>query len=99
VLSQALERAGTVVCEPTVRVSLDVPADTVGAVLPALVRLGASVKAPTPQGRLSTIEAVLSAARADDLQRQLPGLTNGEGVFESSFAGYEPVAGEPPRRA
>jgi ribosomal protection tetracycline resistance protein len=99
VLSQALERAGTVVCEPTVRVSLDVPVDSVGAVLPALVRLGASVETPTPHGRLSTIEAVLSAASADDLQRKLPGLTNGEGVFESSFAGYEPVAGDPPRRA
>jgi ribosomal protection tetracycline resistance protein len=98
VLGQALEQSGTVVCEPTVRVSLDVPTETLGAVLPALVRLGASVEAPIPRGGLAAVDAVMSAARADELQRQLPGLTNGEGVFESSFAGYEPVAGDPPRR-
>jgi ribosomal protection tetracycline resistance protein len=99
VVASALERAGTVVCEPTVRVSLDVPTGTLGAVLPALIRLGGTVGTPTPSGRVSTVDALLSAGRADELQRQLPGLTNGEGVFESSFAGYEPVAGDPPRRS
>ena len=33
-----------------------------------------------------------------DLQRQLTALTSGEGVLESDFAGYKPVAGEPPAR-
>jgi ribosomal protection tetracycline resistance protein len=91
VLMQALERAGTVVCEPTVRVRLEVPTTTIGTLLPALARLGAVVETPSPHGELSTIEATLPAARADDLQRELPGLTGGEGVLESSFAGYEPV--------
>src|SRR5438132_2005190 len=98
VLRQALKRARTVVCEPTVRVSLEIPTDTIGAVMPALVRLGAAVETPSLQERLSTIEAVLPAARADDLQRQLPGLTGGEGVLDSSFAGYQPVSGEQPTR-
>ena len=40
----------------------------------------------------------MPAALADDLQRQLPGLTGGEGVLESSFAGYQPVSGDPPTR-
>ncbi len=40
----------------------------------------------------------MSAAQADDLQRQLPSLTGGEGVLESSFAGYQPVSGEQPTR-
>ena len=40
------------------------------------------------------IETVLPAARAQDLQRQLPGLTGGEGVLDSSFAGYQPVSGD-----
>jgi ribosomal protection tetracycline resistance protein len=91
VLMQALERAGTVVYEPTVRVRLEVPTGTIGSVLPALARLGAVVETPSPHGELSTIQATLPAARADDLQRELPGLTGGEGVLESSFAGYEPV--------
>jgi len=98
VLMQALERAGTVVCEPTVQVSLEIPPQTIGAVMSALARLGAAVETPSLQGKLSTITAVLPASRADDLQRRLPGLTGGEGVLESSFAGYQPVSGEQPTR-
>jgi ribosomal protection tetracycline resistance protein len=98
VLAQALERAGTVVCEPVVRLTLDVPTRSVGAVLPALARLGAAVETPVPRGELSTVGALLPVTRADELQRQLPGLTGGEGVAESAFAGYQPVGGAPVRR-
>jgi ribosomal protection tetracycline resistance protein len=98
VLMQALERSGTVVCEPTVRVSLEVPTQTIGTVMPALARLGATVDTPSPHEKLSTITALLPAARADELQRELPKLTGGEGVLESSFAGYQPVTGEQPPR-
>jgi hypothetical protein len=36
----------------------------------------------------------VSAARKNrlDLQRQLPGLSGGEGVAETSFGGYQPIA-------
>ena len=91
VVAQALERAGTVLCEPTVRVTLEVPTRGVGAVLPALSRLGAAVEPPSPRGELSTIVATMPVTGADELQRQLAGLTGGEGVFESTFAGYQPV--------
>jgi ribosomal protection tetracycline resistance protein len=33
-----------------------------------------------------------------ELHRVLPALTNGDGVLESTFAGYQPVRGEPPVR-
>jgi ribosomal protection tetracycline resistance protein len=98
VVRQALEGAGTVVCEPTERVSLEVPAQAIGAVMPALARLGAIVQTSTQNRELLTIEAVLPVTRADGLQRQLPALTGGEGVFESAFEGYEPVKGEAPTR-
>ncbi len=98
VLMQALAAAGTVVCEPTVRVELEVPTAAIGALIPALVRLGAAFEAPSPRGDASTVTAVLPATRADDLQRQLPALTGGEGVLESTFAGHQPVAGDPPTR-
>ncbi|MEP6977234.1 MAG: translation factor GTPase family protein [Thermoleophilia bacterium] len=98
VLTQALERATTAVCEPIVRVAIEVPTGTIGAVMAVLGRLGAAVETPEPRGNLSRIEAVLPAARADDLQRQLPGLTGGEGVLESTFAGYQPVSGDQPTR-
>ena len=98
VLSQALGQAGTVVCEPMSRVRVELPATAIGAVLAALARLGATVETPSLRETLALIETVLPAVRAQDLQRQLPGLTGGEGVLDSSFAGYQPVSGEPPVR-
>ena len=98
VVMQALESAKTVVCEPTVRVALEVPTHAVGAVIPALARLGATFETPALEGETSMITAVLPATRADELQRELPALTRGEGVLDSSFAGYRPVSGDPPTR-
>jgi ribosomal protection tetracycline resistance protein len=87
------------VCEPVARVRLEIPAATLGAVLPALARLEASVEAPSSlEGRLTVVEAVLASARIHDLRRQLPGLSSGEGVLESDFAGYRAVSGDPPAR-
>jgi len=98
VLMQALERAGTAVCEPIVRVSIETPSTTVGAVLASAARLGGVLEPPSLVGDLSTIETVMPAARARDLERQLPALTGGEGVLESDFGGYQPVSGTAPIR-
>ena len=98
VLMQALERAGTVVCEPTVRAGLEVPAVRLGAVLPALQRLGAVPETPSLHGELAVVETVLPSARLHELQRQLSRLSGGEGVLESSFEGYKPVRGDQPTR-
>ncbi len=98
VLMQALERAGTAVCEPIVRVSIETPSTTVGAVLASVARLGGVLEPPSLVGDLSTIETVMPAARARDLERQLPALTGGEGVLESDFGGYQPVSGTAPIR-
>ena len=98
VVMQALENAGSVVCEPVLRVRLEVPPDAIGAVLAALARLGAAAPAPSLSGELATLEAHVAASRAQELQRELPGLTGGEGVLESDFGGYEPVPGEMPVR-
>ena len=98
VVRQALEQAGTVVCEPMAHVRVELPTEAIGAVTAALARLGAAVETPSLRRQLATIEAVLSAAQAQELQRRLPGLTGGEGVVDSSFAGYRPVSGEQPAR-
>jgi ribosomal protection tetracycline resistance protein len=98
VVMRALERAQTVVCEPVMRVTLEVPTTTVGAVMPALARLGAATGIPSPHGELSTIEAVTAAMRVNELQRELPRLTHGEGVLDSTFDGYQPVSGDQPTR-
>ncbi len=98
VLMSALERAATVVCEPILRASIEVPTATVGGVLAAAARLGEVVAAPSVRGDLSVIEALFSAARAQDFARQLARLTGGEGVVETNFDGYRPVRGAQPSR-
>ena len=92
VLMAALDQAGTVVCEPMIQVSLEIPAETTGSVLAAVARLGGSAGTSARQADLAVLETLLPAARAQDLQRQLPGLTSGEGVAETSFGGYRPLA-------
>jgi ribosomal protection tetracycline resistance protein len=98
VLTQALARAGSAVCEPVFRVAAEVPSEAIGPVLAALGRLGAGAATPVAHGELAVLEATLAASRVQELRRQLPGLTGGEGVLDSEFAGYERVAGEPPAR-
>jgi ribosomal protection tetracycline resistance protein len=98
VLALALERAGTIVCQPITRGQLEIPADRLGAVLAALARLGAAVDIPQPRGDLAMLEAELPSGSFQILRRQLPGLTGGEGVLEASFGGYQPVHGSLPTR-
>jgi ribosomal protection tetracycline resistance protein len=90
VLRRALARAGTVVCEPMMRVRIEAPSDTLGAVVAAVARRGGALAAPAVRGELSIVETVLPAAHAQELQRLLPGATGGEAVVDTTFAGYAP---------
>jgi ribosomal protection tetracycline resistance protein len=98
VLMAALRAAGTTVCEPVHRFHLEVPSDTVGAVAQAVARLGAVTHTIEPRGPMSRLEGDVATSRMHDLQRLLPGLTRGEGVFASAFDHYRPVRGQPPGR-
>lgn len=98
VLMSALKQAGTVVCEPLYRFHLEVPTDTFGHVLAALARLRAVPQASAMQGSAYVLEGEIPAVRVHELQKQLLGLTHGEGVLEYAFARYEPVRGEIPAR-
>jgi ribosomal protection tetracycline resistance protein len=98
VLMQALEQAGSAVCEPVFRIAAEVPTEAIGPMLAALGRLGAGAATPSARGELSVLEATLPASGVQELRRQLPGLTGGEGVLDAEFAGYQPVTGEPPTR-
>lgn len=91
ILRRALNQAGTTVCEPIHHFVLDVPTDTLGLILPELARLQAVPRTSTVRGSSYAVEGELPAGRVHTLQEQLPGLTRGEGVLESSFDHYEPV--------
>ena len=99
VCRRALRRAGTQVCEPVLRVSLEVPEQHVAAIHTVLGRMGAELTGQWPAGTMARIDARLVAARLHALQHQLPDLTGGEGVLEHRFDGYRPVPGDPPQRA
>ena len=99
VMRHALRRAGTRVCEPVLRVTVEVPAPDAVAVVRLVTRWGAELVAQTAIGDLARLEVRLVATRLHDLQRQLPDLTGGEGTLEPGFDGYQPVHGRPPLRA
>lgn len=98
VLMEALRLAGTAVCEPVHHFHMDVPADALAAALSMLVGLEAQPGQPIAEGTSYRLEGEIAAARVHELQQMLPGLTHGEGVLETGFAGYRPVAGPPPAR-
>jgi ribosomal protection tetracycline resistance protein len=99
VVMAALQRAGTVVCEPVQHFRLDVPADTLGVLLPALARLRAVPRTQEMRGSSCTLEGDIPAAAVHELRQSLPLLTGGEGVLECAFDRYEPVSGTAPARS
>jgi ribosomal protection tetracycline resistance protein len=66
--------------------------------LPVLARLRAVPQTSTMQGSSSLLEGEIPAAQVHELQQQLPALTRGEGVLESTFDHYEPIRGILPTR-
>ena len=98
VVVAALKQAGTVVCEPVHHFRLDTPADTLNALLPALARLHAVPQVSATSGAWCTLEGDILATAVHGLRQQIPPLTSGEGVLESSFDHYEPVRGPAPSR-
>jgi ribosomal protection tetracycline resistance protein len=94
----ALKRAGTVVCEPVHRFRLETPADTLTGLLPVLARLHAVPAVSATMDSWCTLEGDIPVTRVHELRQQIPPLTRGEGVMESSFDRYEPVRGPVPTR-
>jgi len=94
----ALKQAGTMVYEPVHRFQLEVPADTLGSLLPVLGRLRAVPQTPAMRGPVCTLEGEIPAAQVHELQQQLPMLSRGEGVLEYAFDRYQPVHGTIPTR-
>lgn len=99
VLTEALRRAGTQVYEPMHRFRVEAPADTLGALLPVLAALRAVPRTTDTRGARCVLEGVVPAARVHGLEQRIPGLTRGEGEWESGFDHYAPVThGTPPQR-
>jgi len=91
VLMEALSRAGTQVYEPLHRFRVEAPADTLGALLPVLAALRAVPETTVTRGAACVLEGAVPAGQVHGLSRRLPGLTRGEGEWESAFDHYAPI--------
>jgi len=91
VLAGALRAAGTAGFEPLLRYELDLPAGQVGRAMVALLERGATVETPRVDGAWATMVGALPASAAYALQRDLDGLTGGEGVLSTRPAGVRRV--------
>lgn len=98
VVMAALRQAGTVVCEPVHSFRLEAPPGALGRLAAALARLAATPGTPVVHRGWAVLEGTIPAARVRELEQWLPGLTGGEGAFESAFDHYRPVHGRAPAR-
>jgi ribosomal protection tetracycline resistance protein len=98
VVMSALQRAGTVVCEPVHRFRVEAPAESLSGVLRVLAQLRARPLATAMTDSWFALDGDIAAAQVHRLQQQLRGLTHGEGVLQAAFDRYEPVAGVAPHR-
>ncbi|MGH3366164.1 MAG: GTP-binding protein, partial [Nocardioidaceae bacterium] len=98
VLATALNDAGTVVCEPIHRFDLEVPEDTLSAVLALLAKVGAVPVTTQPRPPAVELSGDVPTAGVHTLSVLLPGVTRGEGVLTTALDHYRPVTGPPPAR-
>ena len=98
VLMDALRQAGTQVYEPIHRFQLEIPADTLPAVLRMLPALRAVPLTSSTHGAAAILDGEVPAAQVHSLHQRLPTLTRGEGALDSDFARYEQVHRSVPTR-
>ncbi|WP_229073267.1 translation factor GTPase family protein [Actinoplanes sp. DH11] len=96
VVTAALRRAGTRVCQPIERFDVNLPHASADAVTALLGRLGAVVDDMSGSGGYLEISGTLPSARVPRVVAALPDLTGGEAVLTAHFDHYAPVVGEDP---
>ena len=98
VLASAINRAGTLVCEPVHHFDLEVPDQTLAATLAVLAAHGAVPHLTEPRPPVVLLSGDVPAGAVHQLSVRLPGVTRGEGVLTTALDHYRPVTGRPPTR-
>jgi ribosomal protection tetracycline resistance protein len=96
VLGRALAQAGVVVCEPMTSLRIDAPVESGKGIAGVILNAGGRILGQHSTDARTTIVAFVQAGRVHEVQNRIPGLTGGEGVMESQFAGFHPVTVDPP---
>ncbi|MEU4395468.1 translation factor GTPase family protein [Kribbella sp. NPDC023855] len=97
VLLEALQEAGTTVCEPVNSFELELPPDAVSQVIAKLSEAGATLESTQVAPDRTALTGRIPAGRVHAFEAQLPGITHGEGILLTTFHGYHPVSGRPDR--
>lgn len=85
-------------CEPMERVVIDVPEDSVGAVMEKLGTRKAELQAMHPSGSRMRLEFLIPSRGLFGYKSEFLTDTKGEGVISSVFDSYQPFKGDIPRR-
>lgn len=98
-VQMAAPRTGTRVYAPLHHFYLDIPEIWLPQACSALIWLRAIPTSQRMRGSSSVLEGQIPVAHVHRLQQQLPALTRGEGVLETTFARYGLVRGATPTRS
>ena len=98
-IHEALQHAGTVVCEPVETFDLEIPASALPAVTMTIARLSGLITGTSPAEAALALTGTIPTRSVQPLLAQLPEQTSGEGVLTSEVTHYSQVTGPPPARA
>ena len=86
-------------CEPVERLVVDVPSDSVGAVIEKIGARKGDLLEMTPVGDRMKLEFLVPSRGLFGYRNEFLTDTKGEGIMSSVFYGYEPYKGDIPKRA
>jgi len=92
-MAAALAQAGTVLLEPVMIVTVDVPAEYVGDVIGDLQRRGGQLQSMEDQAGLASVQAAVPLAGLTGYATSLRSLSQGRGTSSVVLDGYRPQAG------
>ncbi|PSL00828.1 ribosomal protection tetracycline resistance protein [Murinocardiopsis flavida] len=98
VLMRALAEAGTRVYEPYHEYEAEVPAGALSAVAAQFGALGVGIGESAGDAETAVLRGAIPARLVAEVERRLPGLSHGEGVWWSRASADRAVAGRAPER-
>jgi elongation factor G len=90
-MRQAIEKAGSVILEPRMRFTVEVPQDYLGDVLSDLQSRRAEVQSLFAESVIKQVRGLIPVAELFSYSTTLRSLTQGRGTFHTEHADYAPV--------
>jgi ribosomal protection tetracycline resistance protein len=97
-LRKAINQATTVVCEPLSAFEVEFPVQVLSPLLHKLSATGATLSESKLGPHRGRVTGTMPTAAVNAFEQRLPDLTQGQGAFFTTPAGYQAVKGAQPRR-